>query len=150
MYSFSRLFVLAAIALCSVSTVCAQVDSVLTLDECIAVALSENPTIRVADMEITRVDYSRKETLGQLLPSVSFGASYNRMLAKQVAYMNMDDFGGFGGGAPGGDNGDDGTPASRAASDDKKGDTGIKMGLDNSYSLGFSASLPLVAPQLWQ
>ena len=24
------------------------------------------------------------------------------------------------------------------------------MGLDNSYSLGFSASLPLIAPQLWQ
>ena len=146
MHSFLRYFALAGIAACCTSTALAQADSVLSLEQCIAVALSDNPTIQVADMEITRVDYSRKETLGQLLPSVSFGANYNRMLAKQVAYMNMDDFGGFGG--PG--SSDEDVPASRASSDKKKGDNGIKMGLDNSYSLGFNASLPLIAPQLWQ
>ena len=61
----------------------------LPLDSCIAIALSDNPTIKVADMEITRMDYSKKETIGQLLPSISFGASYNRTLAKQTMYMNM-------------------------------------------------------------
>ena len=30
------------------------------------------------------------------------------------------------------------------------GDGGIKVGLDNSWSLGFQASLPLIAPQLWK
>ena len=61
----------------------------LSLDSCISIALSDNPSIRVADMEIRRMDYSKKETIGQLLPSVAFGATYNRTLAKQTMYMNM-------------------------------------------------------------
>ena len=73
----------------------------LSLDQCITIALSENPTIKVADMEIERMDYSKKETLGQLLPTINFGANYNRMVAKQVAYMNMD-FGSLGGGGDAG------------------------------------------------
>lgn len=40
----------------------------LSLDQCIAIALSDNPTVKIADMEVTRVDYSKKETIGQLLP----------------------------------------------------------------------------------
>lgn len=111
----------------------------LSLEQCIGVALDMNPTVKVADMDIRRVDYSKKETLGALLPTVAFGATYNRMLAKQVAYMNMD---GFGGGATG----DESEGASSSASGKRQG---IKMGLDNSYSVGFSASLPLIAPQLW-
>lgn len=118
----------------------------LSLDECIAIALDENPTIKVADMEIERVDYSKKEIIGQLLPSISFDASYNRTVEKQVAYMNMGAFKGLGGGSGAGSEGEstDDAPASSS------GNTGIKMGLDNSYSMGFSASLPLIAPQLWK
>lgn len=44
----------------------------LTLDECIRIALTDNPTIKVADMEIQRVDYSKKETLGQPVAVDSF------------------------------------------------------------------------------
>lgn len=121
-------------------------EVVMPLDSCIAIALSDNPTIKIADMEVTRLDYSRKETLGQLLPTVDFGASYNRMLAKQVAYMNMDRFGSMGGGDTGGDNAGE-TPESRASGSKP---TGIKMGLDNSYSVGFQAAVPLIAPQLWK
>lgn len=83
-------------------------------------------------MEVAKADYSRRETLGQLLPSVSFSGTYNRTLQKQVAYMNMDAFAGMGGGAEDGE-----TPP-----EDERpsgGDQGIKMGLDNMYSLGFSA-----------
>ncbi len=119
----------------------------LSLDECIKIALNENPTIKVADMEVERVDYSKKEIIGQLLPSISFGASYNRMIAKQVTYMNMDAFKGLGGGASSEGTTDEATETAKSA---KSSDTGIKMGLDNSYSMGFSASLPLIAPQLWK
>ncbi len=112
----------------------------LSLDDCLKIALAESPTIKVADLEIKRVDYTKKNVLADLLPQISFDAQYSRMLAKQVAYMNMDDFKGFGGG---GEDTSDDTPT------EKSEDTGIKMGLDNSYSLGFTASLPLIAPQLW-
>ena len=125
----------------------------LSLEKCITIALSENPTIKVADMEIERMDYYNKEVLGQLLPSISFNAQYSRTLAKQVMYLNMSALGG--GSATGGTT--DGMPEtdaeeiiaeSRASSSNSGG--GIKMGLDNSYSVGFSASMPLVAPQLWK
>ncbi len=112
----------------------------LTLDDCLTIAMTNSPTVKVADMEVTRMDYSRKEVIGQLLPNVDFGGSYSRTLAKQTMYMNMD-FGSFGGG------GESGIPETQR---DSKKDNGIKMGLDNSYSLGFQASMPLIAPQLWQ
>ncbi len=117
--------------------------AVLSLDQCIGIALSESPTVHVADMEVQRMDYSRREIIGQLLPTVDFGATYSRMLAKQVMYMNMD-LGDFGGGG----DGTDAVDADNAGKSRK--DDGIKMGLDNSFSLGFSASLPLIAPQLWK
>lgn len=89
----------------------------LTLDECIQIAISDNPTIKVAQMEIQRVDYSRKQTVAQLLPNVNFQASYQRSLAIQTVYM---------------------------------GDQSFKMGRDNTYDLGFSATVPIIAPQLWK
>ena len=93
----------------------------LTLDECIRIALNENPTIKVQEMEITRVDYSHKEALGQLLPSVSLAGQYTRNLSLQTMYMDTD-----------------------------AGTMAIKMGSDNNHSGGFSASIPLVVPQLWK
>ncbi|MCM1504039.1 MAG: TolC family protein [Muribaculum sp.] len=119
---------------------------ILDLDRCISIALSDNPTIKVADMEIERVDYAKKETIGQLLPSINFGATYNRTLEKQVAYMNMGSFGSMGGGSD--ESGSDET-VSRASSSSSRG-PGIKMGLDNSFQAGFTASMPLIAPQLWR
>lgn len=131
----------------------------LSLDNCIAIALSDNPTIKVADMEIERVDYSKKEVIGQLLPSISFGASYNRTVAKQVTYMNMDAFKGLGSSSAASSGSDESSSesgeasqetSSSSASSSSSGSSGIKMGLDNSYSVGFSASLPIIAPQLWK
>lgn len=96
----------------------------LSLDECVRIALSDNPTVKVAEMEIQRVDYSRKEVLGQLWPQVTFSGSYTRNLALQTIYMNT------------GEPGDE--------------PIGIKMGRDNQYSTGFSATIPLVMPTLWK
>ena len=94
-------------------------------------------------MEISKADYSKKETLGQLLPSISFDGSYNRTLQKQVAYMDLDAFGDM----PGADGSD--VPGADSSDSKKDSDAGFKMGLDNMYSLGFQASVPLIAPQLW-
>lgn len=114
---------------------------VLSLDNCIEIALDGNPTVKVADMEITRFDYSRKETIGQLLPTIAFGGTYSRTLEKQTMYMD-----GFGGSSSGSSTSDGERPESSAS----RQATGIKVGRDNSYSLGFSASMPLIAPQLWK
>lgn len=110
---------------------------VLSLDKCIEIALDQNPTVKVSDMEIERMDYSKKETIGQLLPSISFGATYNRTLAKQTMYMNMGRSG----------SSSSGSGESQSSS---SGNSGIKVGLDNSFSMGFQASMPLIAPQLWK
>ena len=93
----------------------------LTLDECVRIALNENPTIKVQEMEITRVDYSHKEALGQLMPSINLAGQYTRNLSLQTMYMDTD-----------------------------AGTMAIKMGSDNTHSGGFSASIPLVVPQLWK
>ena len=116
----------------------------LTLSECVEIALNTNPTLQVADMEIVRMDYSRKDVLAQLLPNIGFGANYSRTLAKQVAYMDFDMS--ALGGAFGGEN----QPAEGESKNAKSSQSdGIKMGRDNSWQLGFNASLPLIAPQLW-
>ena len=125
----------------------ANVDTLaLSLDQCIAIALDDNPAIKIADMEIERVDYSKKEIIGQLLPSISFDATYSRTVEKQVAYMNMSAFKGLGGSSSSGsESSDESTTASKSS-----GNNGIKMGLDNSYAMGFTAAMPIIAPQLWK
>lgn len=62
----------------------------LDLDKAIEIALSENPTIKVADIEITRKDYSRKGAIGNLFPTITASGDYSRTLKKQVMYMDMD------------------------------------------------------------
>lgn len=93
----------------------------LSREECLKIALSESPTVQVADMEIERVNYSKKETLAQLFPQVDFSLAYQRAIELQTVSMNMG------------------------------GQTqSFKMGQENTWTMGFSASMPLIAPQLWK
>ena len=85
-----KLLVLVMAASCTM-TINSQALNV-TLDECIRISLNDNPSIIVADMEIKRVDYSKKETLGQLFPQVNFTANYSRTLAKQTMVMMDQEF----------------------------------------------------------
>lgn len=55
----------------------------LSLDDAVRIALSDNPTIKVADLEIERQDYVRRETLGNLYPNLSATGSYNYSAVKQ-------------------------------------------------------------------
>ena len=85
-------FALMAVAVIATSTATNAETLNVTLDECIRIALSDNPSIIVADMEIERVDYSKKEILGQLFPQVNFTANYSRTLAKQTMVMMDQEF----------------------------------------------------------
>lgn len=55
----------------------------LSLPKALEIALSDNPTIKVADMEIERQDWVRKQTVGNLLPSVSISSQYSYSIVKQ-------------------------------------------------------------------
>lgn len=93
----------------------------LSRNECVTIALQDNPTIRVADMEVKRMDYSKRETLANLFPNIDFSGAYQRTIKLQTISMNM-----------GGQS------------------QQFKMGTDNNWNFGFSASMPLVNAQLWK
>jgi len=61
----------------------------LTLAEALEIALSENPTIKTAEMEIARYDYVRRETMGNHLPTVSVGGQYSFSIIKQEMAKGM-------------------------------------------------------------
>ncbi|NDP21889.1 MAG: TolC family protein [Paludibacter sp.] len=88
--------------------------------------MSENPTIKVADKEIERVDYSKKERIAGLFPTISASAAYQRALKKQRMFLPFSII--------------PGTPPDPA---------GIEIGVDNTINTGVSASLPIISPTLW-
>ena len=85
------------------STVKAQEVLTLDLEKALEIALSENPTVKVADKEIEKKKYAQKGSYAALFPQVSFTADYTRTLKKQVMYMDGFDMGsGEGSGETGG------------------------------------------------
>ena len=55
----------------------------LTLEEAIDLALSDNPTVKVANLEIERYDYVRKQTLSSLYPQADASLQYSLALRRQ-------------------------------------------------------------------
>ena len=55
----------------------------LSLEKALEIALSDNPTIQVAGLEIERQDWVRKQTIGNLLPGVSVSGQYSYSIVKQ-------------------------------------------------------------------
>ena len=109
----------------------------LDLGKALEIALSENPTVKVADKEIQKKKYARKGSYASLFPQISFAGDYNRTLKKQVMYMDFD-MGDMGGGSL-----PEGTDMSSM-------DEGFEVGRSNNWSLGFNASMPLVNASLWK
>lgn len=115
----------------------------LDLGKALEIALSENPTVKVANKEIEKKKYAKKGSYAALFPQISFGADYNRTLKKQVMYMDGFDSGmGMGTETP--------PESSNGSSSDVDLSKGIKVGRDNNWSLGFNASMPLVNASLWK
>lgn len=96
-------------------------DSVhVDLNKAIEIALSETPTMRIADRNVQIKQWYKKEQIAALFPDVSLAANYNRTLLKQTMSMDMG------------------------------GQTmNIKVGRDNTYSVGANLSLPIISPALW-
>ena len=148
---------------------------VLTLDDCLKIALSENTSVKVADMEIQRQEYARKGSYGSLLPQVSASGMYSYALKKQKVYFGSDkktdDGESSGGGGMAGmmaslmnpimyyieqlyaGTGVPFVPYVDPGSSQEGGSSSsepMEMGRSHSVTLGLSAQMPLVNFQLWE
>ena len=89
----------------------------VTLHDAIQIALSENPTIKVADQEIQLKKEANREVVWNLFPEVNVVGSFNHTIEKQsFAIMGQV----------------------------------MRVGTLNNASGGFTASLPVFAPALYQ
>ena len=127
---------------------------IISLEQALKIALSENVSVKVADMEIKRVEYAKKGTYAALFPQIDASGAYQRTIKKQVMYMDFDMSSLMGGAAGGaGTEGTDGTGAPEASTESTEGSSsggGIEMGRWNTWSAGVTAAMPLVNAQLWQ
>ncbi|MDL2264809.1 TolC family protein [Parabacteroides sp. OttesenSCG-928-G07] len=143
---------------------------VLDLEKALEIAMSENPTVKVADQEIEKKQYAKKGAYAALFPQINFSADYSRTLKKQVMYMD----GAFDMGSmldpvvepivtgidrtlQGMDpNYVPGTLGTNIAGSQPPpvettgGNEGISVGRDNNWSFGFSLGIPLVNASLWK
>jgi outer membrane protein len=119
---FNRKFLLTMAFFCLLSNGLLKAQDTLTvsLPKAIEIAMSQSPTIKVANKEITRVDYSKKEKFAALFPTINGSGTYSRNFQKQKSVISFN-----------------GSP------------TVLEFGVDNSMSAGVSASLPIIAPTLW-
>lgn len=136
---------------------------VITLEDALRIALSENVAVKVADKEIERSEYARKGTYSALFPQVNGSGSYQRTIKKQVMYMDSSDDDEEGGGSMGmlgsllpylirvnelsvaG-----GMEPVKIESDQSSSNSGFSVGRWNTYSGGVTASWQLVNAQLWE
>lgn len=70
-------------AMLSVGFVASAQQFELSLEKALEIALSDNPTIVVSQLEIERQDWVRKQTIGSLLPNVSVQSQYSYSIVKQ-------------------------------------------------------------------
>lgn len=136
----------------------AETPVVISLEQALKIALSENIAVKVADKEIERTKYAKKGTYASLFPQIDATGSYQRTIKKQVMYMDFD-MSSFGGGSAAGSGSTgsgtagtgegSGTGAGSTASSSKN-NGGLEVGRWNTWSAGVSASMPIVNAQLWK
>ena len=95
---------------------------VLTLEQALEIALSENPTIKVADQQIEIKRYAKTGTYASLYPQIDGTVTYQRVIQKQTMSMDM------GTGEP----------------------MTIRVGSDNSFNGGIALGMAVVNAQLWE
>ena len=96
---------------------------VITLEQALEIGLSENLSVKVADMEIERTGFAKKGTYASLFPSIDLSTSYQRTIKKQAMFMSM---------------GEGQEPMK------------IEVGMFNTINAAASVAMPLVNAQLWQ
>lgn len=136
----------------------------LTLDKAIEIALNENPTVNIANLEIEKKKYAKQSTQSSLYPQIDAVGQYTRTIQKQVMYMDgAFDMTGMmsplitgmentmAKDVPGYTPGDLSNAINKeyAKLPDTSGE-GIEVGRDNNWTGGFNLSWPVVVPTLWK
>ncbi len=98
-----------------------QAPTVISLEKALEIALSESPSVKVADKEIETKKFAKKGSYAALFPEISATGTFNRTLKKQVMSM---DFGGV--------------------------SQSFEVGRWNTWAGGLNAQMPLVNAQLWK
>lgn len=136
----------------------AETPVVISLEQALKIALSENIAVKVADKEIERTKYAKKGTYASLFPQIDATGSYQRTIKKQVMYMDFD-MSSFGGGSAAGSGstgsgtagtGEGSGTGSGSTASSSKNNGGLEVGRWNTWSAGLSASMPVVNAQLWK
>jgi len=133
-------------------------DGILRVDleTAIQIALSENPLVKIADMEVEKKDYAKKSAYGALLPQIDLIGQFQHTLKRQTMYLDTDMGSLFGGGSVDPENL---TPEEQQvaevlgklmAPDPDSANDGIQVGRKNMWTGGVNVSLPLVVPSLWK
>ena len=146
---------------------------VLTLDDALKIALSENVSVKVADMEVQRNEYARKGAYGALFPQISASGMYSYAIQKQKVFFGSDDDSEGSSGGGGGMasmfmsafepimyyiqqlyavTGTPFVPYIAPAQEETTSSSSdpIEMGRRNQVTFGISAAMPLVNVQLWE
>ena len=149
-----------------------DVPVVITLEQALEIALSENVAVKVADMEIQRSSYAKKGAYSALFPQIDLTGAYQRTIKKQVMYMDfdMESMSSMAGSSATSElaglltrlstlEGLHGiqqtpppateTPSPDAASSVSMAD-GLEVGRSNTLNGGITASMPIVNAQLWK
>lgn len=161
---FKKVIVMAAVMLPVLSFAqegeAGKEPTVITLQDAVKIALSENVSVRVADMEIRRAQYNKQGAYSSLFPQVSGTGSFQRTIKKQVMYMD-----GMSGGSmfagifepiitaleQNGIHVDMSSLTGGSATEESSSSSdGISVGRWNTFNGGINATMPLVNAQLWQ
>lgn len=131
-----------------------EVPVIISLDQALQIALSENIAVKVADKEIERTTYAKRGTYAALFPQVDGSGSYQRTIKRQVMYMDLPEGmsgmlggAGSGSGSGAGESGGSGSGSGSASSSMKDG---MEVGRLNTMSFGVSAAMPIINAQLWE
>ena len=143
----------------------------LNLEKAIEIALNENPSVRVADLEVQKKEYAKRSAQSSLYPQIDLVGQYSRAIKKQVMYM---DSGGEGGGMASMFEGlfapiikaseetfssinPEYVPgtftqnvAKNSETPESSSDGGITVGRDNTWTGGFNLNWPIIVPTLWK
>lgn len=117
---FKRVFAVFLLSVLSYTFCMGQDTLVFTLNSAVELALSDNPTIKIANSEIQRMKYAKQQVIGGFIPSIDGSASYTRNIVVPSMFI----------------------PA--------LGSGALKMGFDNSYNAAIQAGVPLYSESLIQ